>query len=75
MKKGDVLTTSTPAAVSSTDFASVITAITNQIKVSSVVEILAYAAGICIAFVFLWWGVRKVTKMIMSAFKKGKLSV
>lgn len=64
----------TSTTVSSTDFKSVIDAVTAQISVTSVVEILAYAAAICIAFVFLWWGVRKVVRMIMSAFRKGRLS-
>lgn len=67
-------TPASPAPITSADFSSVITAITSQISVSAIVEVLAYAAGICIAFVFLWWGVRKVTRMIMSAFKKGRIS-
>lgn len=64
----------TSSVVSSTDFASVISAIQAQISISSIVEILAYAAGICVGFVFLWWGVRKVVRMIMGAVRKGKLN-
>ena len=60
-------------AISSTAFKSVIDAVTAQISVSSVVEVLAYAVPICIGLVFMWWGVRKVTRMIMGAFRKGKL--
>lgn len=63
------------ASVSSSDFASVISAITGQIQVSTVVEVLAYAAGIAIGLVFLWWGVRKVVQMVMSAFRSGSISV
>ena len=44
-----------------------------QIQLTSVVEVLAYAVPICIGLVFMWWGVRKVTRMIMGAFRKGKL--
>lgn len=62
-------------AVSYTDFSSVITAITDQISVSTIVAVLAAAAGIAIAFVFMWWGIRKVIKIIMSAVRKGKISV
>ena len=52
-----------------------ISAVTEQISVATIVEVLAYAAGISIAMVFVWWGVRKVARMIMAAFKKGKLSL
>lgn len=61
-------------AISYTDFKEVITAITGQIDVSTVVGVLAAAAGICIGLVFMWWGVRKVTQMVMSAFRKGRIS-
>lgn len=50
-----------------------ITALQAQLSVSTVVEILAYTAGICVGLVFTWWGVRKASRAIMSAFKKGKL--
>lgn len=51
------------------------TAITNQISVETVVGILAGAAGAAIGLVFLWWGGRKAVRMLMGAFRKGKLSV
>lgn len=71
-RKGECLTGES-TAISSTAFKSVIDAVTAQISVSSVVEVLAYAVPICIGLVFMWWGVRKVTRMIMGAFRKGKL--
>lgn len=61
-------------AISYTDFQEVITAITGQVDVATVVGVLAAAAGICIGLVFMWWGVRKVTQMVMSAFRKGRIS-
>lgn len=61
--------------VSSSAFASVISAIQAQISVSTVVELLAYGAGIAIGLVFLWWAVRKATRMLMAAFRKGRISV
>lgn len=61
--------------VSSTDWASVITALTNQISVSTVVGVLATVAGACVGLAFMWWGVRKATRALMSAFKKGKVSL
>lgn len=62
-------------AISSSAFASVIDAVTAQISVASIVEVLVYAVPVVIGLVFMWWGVRKVVRMVMSAFKKGKISV
>lgn len=62
-------------AISSSSFSSVITAITGQISVATVVEVLAYAAGLAVGFVFMWWGVRKALKVLMKAFRSGRASV
>lgn len=61
--------------VSVSDFQSVIDAITAQVSVSTVVGVLAAVAAIAIALVFMWWGVRKAAQIIMSAFRKGSLSI
>lgn len=63
------------AVISTTDFTSVITALQNQISVSTVVGVLAVAAGAAVGLAFMWWGVRKLTRVLMSAFKKGKVSL
>lgn len=68
-----MLTGSGSTAIGSSAFQSVINAVTAQISVTTVVEVLAYAVPLCIGLVFMWWGVRKVTRMIMGAFRKGKL--
>lgn len=65
----------TAAIISSTDFQSVIDALTTQINVSSVVGILAVTVTACVGLAFMWWGVRKVASAIMSAFRKGKVSI
>lgn len=62
-------------AISSTNFMSVITALQEQISVSTVVEVLAVAAGVAVGLVFMWWGVRKLAGVLMSAFRKGKISL
>lgn len=62
-------------AITSTSFSGVISAITGQISVTTVAEVLTYAAGIAIALVFFWWGVRKALRVLMSAFRKGRMSV
>lgn len=71
--KGECLTPSSSTAITSSAFQNVISAVTAQISVTTVVEVLAYAVPLCIGLVFMWWGVRKVTRMIMGAFRKGKL--
>lgn len=62
-------------AVSSADWASVLSAMTSQISVSTVVAVLASTTGAAIGLVFMWWGVRKLARVLMSAFRRGKLSV
>lgn len=66
-------TPTTPAAVSSSDIASVLTALQKQISVASVVEIIAYVIGAGIGLVFMWWAARKLIKTFMGAFRSGRL--
>lgn len=65
----------TASVVTSSDWSSVISALTAQISVSTVVEVLGVVAGACVGLAFMWWGVRKATRALMSAFKKGKVSL
>ena len=65
----------TTSIITSADFTSVLTALQTQISVSTVVEVLAVLATACVGLAFMWWGVRKVTSALMSAFKKGKISI
>lgn len=61
-------------AISSANFNSVLEAVTGQISVATVVEVLAVGVGAAVGLVFMWWGVRKLIRVLMSAFRKGKLS-
>lgn len=61
------------STVSYSDFSSVINAISAELNVSTVTGVLAAAIPVCIGLVFMWWGVRKVSRMLMGAFKKGRL--
>ena len=54
---------------------SVFTNVTGTINISSVVQILAIVVGACVGLVLMWFGIRKVVKIIMGAFRKGKISV
>lgn len=61
--------------VSASDWASIITAITGQISVSTVVAAVATMVGAGIGLVFMWWGVRKAARVLMSAFRSGRVSI
>lgn len=61
--------------VSATDWSSVMTALTGQISVATVVGVLATLVTAGIGLVFMWWGVRKATRSLMSAFRKGRMSL
>lgn len=61
-------------AIGWSDLSSVLTAITAQISVTTVIAVIAGAIGAAIGLVFMWWGVRKLIRVLMSAFRKGKLS-
>ena len=63
------------SVITSADFTEILTNLQTQISVSTVVEVLAVTAAACVGLAFMWWGVRKVTRALMSAFKKGKISL
>ena len=62
-----------PGVVSASDWASVITAMTSQISVSTVVGVLATLVTAGIGLVFLWWGVRKAVGSLMGSFRSGRI--
>lgn len=61
--------------VTSGEIQSILTALQSQINVGTIVEVLAVLAGAAVGLAFMWWGVRKLVRVIMSAFKKGKVSL
>lgn len=65
----------TDVTVTASDWASVISAMTSQISVSTVVGVLATVVTAGIGLVFMWWGVRKAARSLMAAFRKGKMSL
>lgn len=62
-------------AVTAADINGVITAMTSQISVTTIMTVLVAAIGAAIGFVFMWWGVRKLLATFFSGFRKGKASV
>ena len=69
------LETGSATAVTAADWASVISAMTAQISVATIVGVLAAIVASCIGIVFMWWGVRKAVRALMAAFRNGKISV
>lgn len=57
------------AVVTWSDFASVITALTSQFSVATIVAYLAALVAAVIGLNFMWWGVRKAYGKIMQAAK------
>lgn len=68
------LTSSAPTAITASAWEDVIDALTAQISVTTVVGVLATVVAACVGLVFMWWGVRKAIRALMSAFRKGRLS-
>lgn len=67
------LTDASSSVVTASDWASVITAMTSQISVSTVVGVLATLVTAGIGLVFLWWGVRKAVGSLMGSFRSGRI--
>lgn len=65
--------TAPAGVVTASDWASVITAMTSQISVSTVVGVLATLVTAGIGLVFLWWGVRKAVGSLMGSFRSGRI--
>lgn len=61
------------SVVTAKDWASVISAMTSQISVSTVVGVLATLVTAGIGLVFLWWGVRKAVGSLMGSFRSGRI--
>ncbi len=66
---------SASTVVSASDWSSVISALTAQISVSTIVGVLATLVTAGIGLVFMWWGVRKALRSLMAAFRKGRMSL
>lgn len=63
------------ASMSVGNFTQIIEAITSQVSIENILVVLTAVIGVAIGFVFFWWGGRKVASVVMSAFRKGRLSV
>ena len=56
-------------------WAGIINSLTGQFSVTQIVPVVTTALAAAVVLAFFWWGVRKVLRIIMSAFRKGRVSV
>lgn len=56
-----------------TAWQSVMDNLTAQLNVTSIVGVIAALVAACVGFVFLWWGVRKVGRSLITAVKSGRM--
>lgn len=61
--------------VSTTTIMDILTAITSVFSITQIVAMIAGILGVSMAFVFLWWGVRKGARVVIRAVKSGKFSI
>ncbi len=54
---------------------SVLDSVTAVLNITNVAAILAACMGSATLLFLAWWGVRKVTKVTVNAFARGKLSI
>lgn len=65
----------TSTSVTAADWKTVLDALTAQVSVSTIVAVLVTLVTAGIGLVFMWWGLRKALRSLMSAFRKGKMSL
>lgn len=53
----------------------IVTSITAQFSIATILGVVAGIIGAGIGFVFMWWGGRKALASILGSAKKGKVSV
>lgn len=53
----------------------VLDGVTGTLNIANIVSILGIGITAAIGLVLLWWGARKLIRVVMSAFRKGKISV
>lgn len=66
---------SSDPGVSFSTISSILSAVTAQFSLTNIVSMIAGILGVTMAFVFLWWGVRKGYKAIIRATTRGKGSI
>lgn len=63
------------AAITVDMFSDVISSLQTSITPTLVLGVIAAIVGFSVVYVFMHWGVRKISGAFMSAFQRGKLRV
>lgn len=61
--------------VNAADIQPLLTEITSVLTLSNLMTYISVGIGASVGLVLFWFGIRKLKNMVMSAFKRGKLSV
>lgn len=71
-----LLTDATASTELSADmFSGIVEAFTTNIPVTLIVGVIGVVIGAGVAYVFTWWGARKVSSGLTKSFLKGKISI
>lgn len=62
-------------SVGFSDISDILSAVTSQFSIANIVAFIAGILGVTVAFIFLWWGVRKGFRAIIKATTKGRPSI
>ena len=54
------------------DIKSIIDPVIQQFSVANIAAVIGGVLGVSVGFVFMWWGVRKLYRMVLKATTKGK---
>lgn len=49
--------------------------VTTVLNITNVVAILSAGIGSCLGLWLAWWGARKLVKMVVNVFRKGKITL
>lgn len=52
-----------------------LSSLTGTLSVGNIMTIILSVLGVAVGFMFFWWAIRKVVRMVSAAFKKGRVSV
>lgn len=72
---GLLLSEGSGTAVTSDTIMDILKAVTNVFSIQQIVAMIAGILGVSMAFVFLWWGIRKGARSIMAAVQRGKFKI
>lgn len=67
-----ILLATESSSIGWSDLSSIISAMTGQISVTTIVAVIAGVIGVTVGIAFMWWGARYASRKIMAALKKGR---